>query len=469
MVRVFVTHNREDLDAYFGRALPNLEEIADVVLNPSDDDLSTPDLIAAAAGCEVIVAHRSTPGPAELFESSPDLLAFLRTAVDLSTVDVPAASACGVLVAHADKSFVASTAELALALTLDLARAVSESTLDYRSGDPARATHRSPASGTHGGHHRVRIDRHLPRRRRCAPSVSRSSSATRSSTPPAHGFEQVDLDTLLARSDIVYPLAPAEATTENLIDGRALDRMRRGALLVNVSRGELLDEIAVTAGARFRPARRAGDGCRPRTRPATVTRSGRPLRRRRHAPSRRTHTGERRRPVGQRGRAGAIDHRRRDAAPSRQPRVGTSAPAVVGRELNERVVTSGRVRHAHALLRRPLPDGGDIVAATSGCAVSPPTARCNGARAGTGRDRAADHVRTRQLVPARRRRAVRRRRSVRSSSSTSAPPTTSSNDSTVMGREAPDSTCSPGAPSTGRSCPTWPLASPRSAGTCNSR
>ncbi len=246
MVRVFVTHNREDLEAYFGRALPNLEEIADVVLNQSGGDLSTPDLISAAAGCEVIVAHRSTPGPAELFESSPDLLAFLRTAVDLSTVDVPAASACGVLVARADKSFVASTAELALALTLDLARAVSESTHNYRGGiQPEQRTGRQLRGRTAGIIGFGSIGSYLAGALRalgvevvvCDPFVDAT----------AQGFEQVDLDTLLDRSDIVYPLAPAEATTENLIDGRALDRMRRGALLVNVSRGELLDEGAVTA------------------------------------------------------------------------------------------------------------------------------------------------------------------------------------------------------------------------------
>ena len=66
-MKVFVTHNPEDLAAYFGRALPELSAIADVVLNPLDRDLSTPELIDAAAGCDVIVAHRSTPGEPELF------------------------------------------------------------------------------------------------------------------------------------------------------------------------------------------------------------------------------------------------------------------------------------------------------------------------------------------------------------------------------------------------------------------
>ena len=41
MLRAFVTHNPEDLSAYFGRALPELQSIAEVVLNPLDRDLTT--------------------------------------------------------------------------------------------------------------------------------------------------------------------------------------------------------------------------------------------------------------------------------------------------------------------------------------------------------------------------------------------------------------------------------------------
>ena len=127
-MRVFVTHNPEDLDAYFGRSLPRLASLVDVVHNPSDHDLSTPDLIAAAAGCQVVIAHRSTPGEPALFEQSPDLLAMFRCAIDVSTIDLDAASANGVLVGNADKSFIASTAELALGLALDVARNISAST-----------------------------------------------------------------------------------------------------------------------------------------------------------------------------------------------------------------------------------------------------------------------------------------------------------------------------------------------------
>ena len=136
VLTVFLTHQPDDIAAYYGRALPELNAIAGVRVNPLDRDLTTPELIAAAAGCDVIIAHRSTPGEAALFAELPGLVAFLRCAVDITTIDVDAATAAGVLVARASKSFVASTAELALALLLDLARNVTDSTIDYRNGVP---------------------------------------------------------------------------------------------------------------------------------------------------------------------------------------------------------------------------------------------------------------------------------------------------------------------------------------------
>jgi D-3-phosphoglycerate dehydrogenase len=246
MLRTFVTHNPEDLEAYFGRALPELHAACEVVLNPLDRDLTTDELIEYSAGCQVVVAHRATPGDAELFERNSDLVAFLRTAVDLSTVDVEAASRHGVLVAHADKSFVPSTAEIALALMLDLARSVSASVVDYQHGiTPAQRPGfqlRGKVAGIIGY---GSIARYL------APALVGLGVDVLISDPhadaTADGFEQVDLATLLGRSDFVLPLAASTPETENLIDDAALALVRPGAMLVNVSRGELLDEAAVAA------------------------------------------------------------------------------------------------------------------------------------------------------------------------------------------------------------------------------
>jgi D-3-phosphoglycerate dehydrogenase len=64
---------------------------------------------------------------------------------------------------------------------------------------------------------------------------------------PYQKVEQVPLDQLLAESDYVVPLAVASAETENLIGAKALARMKKGAFLINVSRGNLVDEAALEA------------------------------------------------------------------------------------------------------------------------------------------------------------------------------------------------------------------------------
>ncbi|HSD44938.1 MAG TPA: NAD(P)-dependent oxidoreductase, partial [Burkholderiales bacterium] len=60
-------------------------------------------------------------------------------------------------------------------------------------------------------------------------------------------IEQVELDDLLRRADFVLPLAVATEETENLIGARELGLMRAGAFLVNLSRGNLIDEAALIA------------------------------------------------------------------------------------------------------------------------------------------------------------------------------------------------------------------------------
>jgi len=55
------------------------------------------------------------------------------------------------------------------------------------------------------------------------------------------------LETLLAESEILVLLAPLTPETENLIDEAAIGRMRRGAHIVNVARGPLIDDDALLA------------------------------------------------------------------------------------------------------------------------------------------------------------------------------------------------------------------------------
>lgn len=245
-MRVFVTHNPEDSEAYFGRALPELEAIAEVVTNPLDRDLTDTELLDASAGCQVVVAHRSTPGSAAFFAGHPDVVAFLRCAVDISTIDVAAASDAGVLVARADKSFVPSTAELALGLLIDLWRKIGTSTHDYRvGGEPPQRAGRQLRGATAGIIGLGAIGSYLAELLTAVGMRVIGHDIDPGVT--VAGVEQVTFDDLVSQADVIFPLAPALPATIDLIDADVLAQMRPGASLVNVSRGELVNEDAVVA------------------------------------------------------------------------------------------------------------------------------------------------------------------------------------------------------------------------------
>ena len=62
----------------------------------------------------------------------------------------------------------------------------------------------------------------------------------------ADGVEFVDLDTLLRQSDVLSLHCPATPQTRGLISAEALQKIKRGAILLNTARGALVDEAAVT-------------------------------------------------------------------------------------------------------------------------------------------------------------------------------------------------------------------------------
>ncbi|CAF0800249.1 unnamed protein product [Adineta steineri] len=60
-----------------------------------------------------------------------------------------------------------------------------------------------------------------------------------------HGFQYVSMDELLQESDIVSLHAPMHESTYHLINKEALDKMKHGAMLINTSRGPLVDANAL--------------------------------------------------------------------------------------------------------------------------------------------------------------------------------------------------------------------------------
>ncbi len=247
MPKIFLTHEDDAREKYYGdEALARLRELGEVRLNDTGHPLTTPQLIEFSAGCEVIVSYRETAGPAQVFQELPDLVAFVRCAVDIRNIDVAAASKAGVLVTRASPGFIDSVAELVLGMMVDLGRGISAATLDYRAGrTPQIAMGRQLRGSTFG------IIGYGSIGRRLAELGLALGMQVLISDPhvevAAAGLTQADLDMLLRKSDFVVCLAVATEATENLIGRDQLGRMKRSAYLVNVSRGNLVDEEALEA------------------------------------------------------------------------------------------------------------------------------------------------------------------------------------------------------------------------------
>ncbi len=245
MTTIFLTHTAEARTHYYGEeALAQLRDLGEVLLNETGGTLTADDLVDLARGCAIIVSDRRTEGPAEIFARLPDLVAFVRCAVDIRNVDVGAASANGVLVTRASPGFIDAVAELTIGFMVDLARGVSDAALAYRSDltPPARMGRqlRGSTLGIIGyGHIGTRL----------AQLALALGMRILIDDPHVQVVEpeltQTDLGTLLAESDFVVCLAVATPETENLLGADELGWMKPSAFLINVSRGNLVDEAAL--------------------------------------------------------------------------------------------------------------------------------------------------------------------------------------------------------------------------------
>jgi len=63
----------------------------------------------------------------------------------------------------------------------------------------------------------------------------------------AEGVEMVDFDTLFSQSDVVAVHIHLNDETRGLVDARAMDLMKAGAIILNASRGAIVDEVALLA------------------------------------------------------------------------------------------------------------------------------------------------------------------------------------------------------------------------------
>jgi glyoxylate reductase len=207
------------------------------------------DVGGPAGGAAAIVTDPSVPVDADLLDEAGSSLAVVANfGVGYDNIDLDAARARGVRVTNTPGVLTNATAELAVALMLAAARRIAEADATVRSGEWARSDAdeligRELAGATVGlvGFGRIA--------RRVADLLRgfdvRLLFTSRSSGAPSPGPERLELPDLLASSDFVSVHVPLTAETTHLIDANALAAMKPGAILVNTSRGAVVDTTAL--------------------------------------------------------------------------------------------------------------------------------------------------------------------------------------------------------------------------------
>jgi D-3-phosphoglycerate dehydrogenase / 2-oxoglutarate reductase len=243
---ILLSHADEGRKLYYpDEAVAGLRALDELRLNTTGAPLLGAAFAAYAKGCSIIVGDIDAGADAEFFAAASDLTAYVHGHVDARRVDVAAASANGILVTRASPGFGPGVAELALGFMIDISRGITRSTIEWRSGAAPSTTMSSQLSASslgilgygHIARHLVSLVRATGMRILMTDPYVQAS--------PEDGLEQVSLEELLATADFVVPLAVATPETKNLIDAKALARMKPTAFLINVSRGEIVDEPAL--------------------------------------------------------------------------------------------------------------------------------------------------------------------------------------------------------------------------------
>jgi phosphoglycerate dehydrogenase-like enzyme len=193
----------------------------------------------------VVLMRERTPFPAEVIRAMPQLRLVVTTGRRNAAVDVEAARELGITVCGTD-SLATAPAELTWALVLGLCRHLVTEAGAMRSGGWQTTLGRDLAGRTLGVVGLGRIGSQVARVGQAfgmdVLAWSRSLTPERAAEA---GARSVDLDTLLAGSDVVTVHLVLAEGTRGLIGRRELARMRPGALLVNTSRAGVVDTEAL--------------------------------------------------------------------------------------------------------------------------------------------------------------------------------------------------------------------------------
>ncbi len=209
------------------------------------------------AGAAAIVADPTVAVDASLLRAAgPQLRIVANFAVGYDNVDLGACREAGVAVTNTPEVLTNATAELALALTLAAARLIGTAERDLRAGswtgwDPGAYRGLELSGATVGIVGLGRIgSRYAELLRGFGVRLLYTARTPKPEAEARLGARRAGLEELLSSSDVISLHAPAGPPTDHLIDAPALETVRAHAVLVNTSRGSLVDLDAVVAALR---------------------------------------------------------------------------------------------------------------------------------------------------------------------------------------------------------------------------
>ena len=237
----------------------------EVIANQTDAPY-TPDALAEKlAGCEGLMCALTDKVDAALLARAPQLKAVANIAVGYNNIDVPACTARGIKVTNTPGVLDDSTADLAFALMLATARRITEVESYIRNGewtgwklkqwlgvDVHHATLGIIGMGRIGqaiARRAAGFDMKViyHNRKRAAPDIEARVNAA-----------YVSMDELLAQSDFIILQMPYSPATHHLIGAAQLEKMKPSAILINSTRGGVVDDKALVRALKTGVIRAAG-------------------------------------------------------------------------------------------------------------------------------------------------------------------------------------------------------------------
>jgi lactate dehydrogenase-like 2-hydroxyacid dehydrogenase len=220
-------------------------------LNADDAILPPAEIVRRAQAAEVIFSTATELLRADTLAQLPALRTIATLSVGYDHIDVAAARAAGIRVLHTPDVLSDACAEIALMLMLNACRRGYEADRMVRSGRwPGWAPTQLLGMGLVGRRLGIfgmgRIGRAIATRARGFGLHVQYHNRQRLAAELEEGATYCDtLDALLDSSDILLVAAPGSPALRGVLDARRLALLPRGAVLVNISRGDLVDDDAL--------------------------------------------------------------------------------------------------------------------------------------------------------------------------------------------------------------------------------